>query len=54
MTYSRWERFVFWLTGRWPDAVVRRRLDEDELLRAGVELIVREHSETLRLLGEDD
>lgn len=39
LTYSRWERFLFWLTGRWPEAVVERRLealdkDEQELAAA--------------------
>ena len=26
LRYSRWERLVFRLTGRWPQAVVERRL----------------------------
>lgn len=37
--YSRWERLVFRLTGRWPDSVVERRLaasdaDQREWLEA--------------------
>lgn len=27
LRYSLWERLVFKVTGRWPDAVVQRRLD---------------------------
>lgn len=39
LTYSRWERLVFRLTGRWSRAVVARRLDalaRDEAEQAGM------------------
>lgn len=31
LTYSRWERIVFRLTGRWPRRVVERRLLASDL-----------------------
>jgi hypothetical protein len=31
VTYSRWERLHFKIFGRWPQAVVDRRLDELDL-----------------------